>query len=211
MARRSSSDLPGVVASLRTRRSSVERRGASALVIACTLALGGAGRGAMGPDAGFRTDAELIAKFHADRASFDSLTTMLDADEKIRSLLDNAQFADSGGPYGSMQRPHAAFGGISGARMDTYNRLLVRTGAGRNVDADTNGILFTQWAQGSFSQKAWIRGYYYVRTTLPLGSEVITADLSADATYGRPPRPTRSLYRHIEGRWYLFSLRRFPE
>jgi hypothetical protein len=181
-----------------------------ALALAGGLALAGIGCLRPGRGEGFLSDAAMIAKLRTQRASFDSLVTMLDKDRKIRAFMADAEYADTGGTYQVMHTPHADLGSIPGERWDAYARLLTRTGAGRNVDNGAEGILLTQWAQGSYSNKAWIRGYYYARRALPRGSEVLVADLSAESTYGRPPWPTRSLDRHVDGRWYLYSLRRFP-
>lgn len=162
----------------------------SSLAVAAALTLVGVGCWASGQGNGFMSDDAMIANLRAQRASFDSLATMLDTDRKIRAFMANAQYADTGGTYQVRHAPHAALGGIPGERWDAYARLLTRTGAGRNVDNGVGGILFTQWVEGAFVQKRQIHGYYYAR---------------------RPPHvgaATTITYRPIEGSWYLYSLRR---
>jgi len=156
------------------------------------------------------TDDELIARFQSERASFDSLAVMVgeDRDSVAVQLGENGDLCMIDA-YGTRHTRSEA----STARWETYERLLRRVRVGRNVWCDTSRIAFQQYVHkyGPMESR-WMRGYVYARDPLYLKDKKIReGDLLADKTYLSEPYGFTTLYRHLDGPWYLFSQRGYTD
>jgi hypothetical protein len=172
----------------------------SALVLCGLLALAAPGCLKGDPNDRLMTDGELISRFERERASFDSLATMLGEDRTIRFMDGYAEHLDDGSRYVSYHEPGAALPGIPSERWDAYERLLRRIRVGRNVWSTADGILFQQYVQKfGAPETRWMRGYYYARRPLE-GARVVGTDLLK-----APPSEDGARYRRLEGSWYLYS------
>jgi hypothetical protein len=147
------------------------------------------------PNNRVRTDDQMIAMFGGERASFDSLATMLDRDRWIRDMSEYGELLDMGQGVVYRHSAHREVPGITDERWNAYERLLRRVRVGNHVWPDSFGIAFEQYAGGG-----WRRGYYWGRRPLAIVRQVREGDLLTEkSTYGLP------LYRHLDGRWYIFS------
>jgi hypothetical protein len=156
------------------------------------------------PNDRLMTDAELMGIFQNERASFDSLAVMIGEERDSLSVQLNRSgdicILDDYG--GRPPRDDAA----TTARWTAYERLLRRVRVGRNVWADTTRILFQQYVNKFGPEDSrWMRGYYYARQPLPTYNKLREGDLLTDPGYAKPPYESTTLYRHLDGPWYLFS------
>ena len=192
----------------------MRRCGAFRIAAALVLVLGCAACAGLpvgDPNDRLMTDDELIARFQSERASFDSLAVMVgeDRDSLAVQLGADRDICMIDG-YGAHQaRSDAA----STARRNTYERLLRRVRVGRNVWCDTSRILFQQYVRKSGPKESrWMRGYVYARAPLDVkDKEIREGDLLADKTYLDEPYEFTTLYRHLDGSWYLFSDRGYTD
>jgi len=185
----------------------MKRWNAPRLFAALVLALGCVACGAlepMDPNDRLMTDAELIGTFRQERASFDSLAVMLGPERDSLAI----QLARSGDicildGYGAR---NSGDGSAPTLHQATIERLLRRVRVGRNVWADTTRILFQQYVNKFGPEDSrWMRGYYYARQPLPKYARLRQGNLLTDPGYAKPPYETTTLYRHLDGAWYLFS------
>ena len=182
------------------------------IAIVCALGLAGPACGLGDPNDRLMTDDELLATFRSERAAFDSLATMLGEDGKVRFLDHYALYLDRGDTANSYQLPGVSTPGVPGERRDTYERLLRRIRVGRNVWSDSSGILFQQYVRKLGPVEArWMRGYYFARRPLPAWAMVRETDLLKDAPYSLPPSAGMAVYRHLDGPWYLYSMRGYTD
>jgi hypothetical protein len=138
-----------------------------------------------------KTDAELIADFNEQRASFDSLAMMLDEDSTVTFM--------NGYAFGTRLPPEMPEG-----RKATYERLFHRTGVAYNIWADTAGVMLQTFVHKWDKQENnWLRGYYYARQPMHKKKIIETDLLAVPALPAEYESPT--VYKHIVGRWYLFS------
>jgi hypothetical protein len=170
------------------------------------LAVACAACGALDPNDRLMTDEELTTRFHRERASFDSLATMLDEDRSIRFMDSYAEHLDTGGPYNAYHEANASVPEVSSERWNTYTRLLRRIAVGRNVWSDSTHVLFQQYVNrfGPVESR-WMRGYYYARQPLGPRDRVETGDLLADRPPVDPMGQGSIVYKHLDGPWYLYS------
>jgi hypothetical protein len=143
------------------------------------------------------SDNEMIDLFQRERASFDSLATMLDEDADIGMLDSYARtFQSRGADIHMMQIPEA--------RRAAYERLLRRVYCSRNIWSDDDGILMQQFVQKwqPNERDNWMRGFWYARKPLDKG-QVTTENLLGDRD--ESPNGSRIRYRHLSGAWYLFT------
>jgi len=192
----------------------MRRCGAFRIAAALVLVLGCAACAGLpvgDPNDRLMTDDELIARFERERASFDRLAVMFgeDRDSLAVQLGANGDICMIDG-YGAGRTPSYA---ASTARWNTYQRLLRRVRVGRNVWCDTSRILFQQYVRKwGPKESRWMRGYVYVRQPLALKDmEIREGDLLADKTYLNEPYDFTTLYRHLDGSWYLFSERGYTD
>ena len=173
-------------------------------MLAAGLLLAGCGGDPSG--APLRSDDELIAVFERERASFDSLATMLEEDRDIEMLSDYANWVQiRGARYVFSRGGDALPPGLSAERWDTYERLLRRVDTGRNIWNHADGVLFQQYvAKFGPEDSRWMRGYWYARVP-PRPGSVTNDDLLGEYTYSARAPGSRMLYRPIEGPWYLYS------
>jgi hypothetical protein len=134
------------------------------------------------------SDAELIARFTANRARIETLVAMMQVDRTLTRVDDNS--TDPADP---------ATVGISPERIAEYRRLLDEIGFSQGFfyDPQSGGVAFLAWATGFTGSGAAKSVLYRPENPTPL-----VDDLDAY----RPPEGQDHhilAYRHIEGQWYL--------
>ena len=140
------------------------------------------------------TEAATIANFQTHRAEYDELRAMLLADnELVRVGGWGVQTSDSVVPQIPPQ------GKFPAARFQKYLSLLSEIGA--------KGAFRTQETRPEVGVQVWVSGFGGDTRHVNIcwrENEPITQVRSLDEFY-RTPRPRKSVYRHIEGDWYIWA------
>jgi hypothetical protein len=139
-------------------------------------------------------EAATIANFYAHRAEYDELREMLLADNDLIRVAEwGVQTSDSAVP----QFPPP--GRFPAVRYRKYLSLLTEIGA--------KGAFRTHQASPEIGVQVWASGFAgdtrHVNVCWREGGPTNQV-ASLDGFY-RTPKPRKSVYRHIEGNWYLWA------
>ena len=171
-----------------SRSKQAKRRIGGAVLAVCILILtllGSAYRETLAP-----SDGQLIGNFRRYRAAFDALVQMSQADKGDVSVSRRTRTSDD-----------VQEGGVSPARAEQYCRLLNEVKV-RDLAAGTDkmrgySVKFYCWSQGSGQTEDYGKGYAYL--AIPPNPLVGSLD-----NYHPDANDEDNVYRHIEGRWYLY-------
>ncbi len=155
-------------------------RGLSKLLACIHLCLVGCA-----PDETHDSDANLIRTFHAQKATFAQLLSMIQTDQGLERVDEDWTFPD----------PPP----ITQERVGLYRELLKNIGCVRGFESFQNksGIRFIASANGLATGGSSKSYYFHKGGSAP-------SPLVADLDSYRPGHDrTYAAYRHIEGNWYL--------
>jgi hypothetical protein len=176
-------------------------------VLATTLMLAGC---ISRPETRPPSDAELIEHFRKNRADFETLVSMLNADKQLDQLYADGSYDESA---------------ISPARASEYHALLRRSGLNgqmvfSHVTQDSQVVEICLWQWNSAGARP-IKGYVYStkplgppkdsshngkqmpKTDMPRGASEPLKNTLDGGDQGQPA-PGQRWYRAIEGNWYLY-------
>jgi hypothetical protein len=143
------------------------------------------------------SDQEMINNFHDHKAEFETVARMFREDRVVRRMQGSLSPAITPGSEGE----EAVKAGISSQRVFEYSRLIDAVGATRNVyyNVGTDTTLFIIYAPG-LAGMVGVEGKNIIYSPKKERSPVVP---DTDEYKPAPGHEDESVYRRIEGPWYI--------